>query len=75
MPPLGHRVYSLGNCHSNVVDRQSSLPEQIFAHVRQRSRRIDGVAAYTIALQVGSSITTLQSIVEEGAISERADSS
>ena len=49
----------LGYCNGDVVDGQSSLQEQVLAHVGERTGRVDRVPAHAVPLQVGGGIPTL----------------
>jgi len=42
-----------GDGDGDVVDGQASFLEQIFAHVGQCRRRVDGVAAHAVPFEVG----------------------
>lgn len=52
--------YLLRDGNGNVVHRQSSLSEQILAHISEGSGRIDRITSHTVPLQVRSRIATLK---------------
>lgn len=56
-----HFLVSLCNGDGNVVDRKPPLSEKVFAHVGEGGRRVNGVPAHPVPLQVGSRITALKS--------------
>ena len=50
---------SLRDCDCDVVDGQPALEEEVLAHVRQRRRRVDGVAPHAVTLQIGRGVAAL----------------
>lgn len=52
--------YLLRDGNRNVVHRQSSLAEQILAHVGEGGGRVDRVPAHPIPLQVRGGVATLK---------------
>lgn len=52
--------YLLRDGNGNVVHRQSSLSEQILAHVGEGGGRIDRITSHAVSLQVRSGIATLK---------------
>ena len=55
-----HFLVSLCNGDGNVVDGEPPLSEEVFAHVGEGGRRVNGVPAHPVPLQVGSRITALK---------------
>lgn len=64
-------LHLLGYGDCDVVDRKSSLPEQILSHIRQGGRGIYGVPAYSISFQIGRRVSSLK----QKAITQRKYSS
>ena len=50
----------LGNGNCNVINRQSSLQKEVFSHVRQGRRWIDGIPPNAIPFQVWRRIPSLE---------------
>jgi hypothetical protein len=57
---LQHFLVSLCNGDGNVVDGKPPLPEEVFAHVGEGGRRVNGVPAHPVPLQVGSRVAALK---------------
>ena len=63
---ISHRVnvipahVELGDGHSDVVHGQPPLQEEVLAHVSQGRRRVNGVPADSVPLEIGRSVTALQ---------------
>lgn len=55
-----NKIHLLCNCYSDVVNGQTTLAEQVFAHISESGRRVDRISSYTIALQVRGGVATLR---------------
>lgn len=65
--PAQHFLVSLCNGDGNVVDGKPPLSEEVFAHVGEGGRRVNGVPAHPVPLQVGSRITALKAAAKNAA--------
>jgi len=53
-------LVSLCNGDSYVIDWKSPFPEEVFAHVREGGRRVNGVPAHPVPLQIRSCVPALK---------------
>lgn len=55
-----NKIHLLCNCDGDVVNGQTTLAEQVFAHISECGRWVDRISSYTIALQVRGGVATLR---------------